>query len=284
MPCKSMMYSVEAVSSPATNKSYQSLFSMLTVLVGSGILIAAARGASAKSNSAAIRPTSSLRRDLRAEIRRTAPAETTLSRPEIVSSVKTSTLTALANTPFVVESAGRIAPSLEALLGATTLAEVALAQVTLTSAVEASHGRVFAATMRAAATRAIKKIGFASVTILSGSVEKVRLVAENDTGKQLHAEIRGGMNGQPAITVEVLRATHEESHQILDALELALTEEGLHSSGPPTRKGSGGLIPVIQPHSHGHTHAHQAHPEARAQADGSRRPQKTNRDSSQRQR
>lgn len=277
MPCKSMSYKIETVkTAPAQSSDW--LIGALGAVAAAAALISVVRSRSLQSTEQNIRSTNSLRTELKTKIDATTPSIQTLE------AIQSTTVNALANTPFVLESQTTIQPQLTKLLEATSSSEAFRAQYKLIQAIEASHNRVFANAVKVKATNALKTIGFTTVKILSESVHQVRLIATNYDQKQVHAVLKTAENSEPSIAAEVTGATHDESHQVLDALILALGEEGLRSSGPPTRRGSGGVIPHHHHHhNRDHSHSHSDRPESK-KGPSARRSQQANKLGQQRQR
>ncbi|HKQ05961.1 MAG TPA: hypothetical protein VJ464_12565 [Blastocatellia bacterium] len=251
MPCKSMQVSVEAVARTEaaqsargqSSSSIQPLALLIGAVFAAGSLIKSVNGLASTQNGV-IRSVASARREL--QVKQSAPAQNVAAVAD-VEAVKAAILTALARAPYEVESAAVTAP-LKALAGASSLIKVKQAHKELLRTVEASHNRVFATALSAAVTNAIQRIGFTSIKTLPSASSKVRLVADNAAGKRLYAEVNVGVEAEPTVAAEVVGANHQESHAILDALEIALEEEGLRARGAPIRKGSGGVLPALPTH------------------------------------
>ena len=157
-----------------------------------------------------------------------------------VEAVRLSGLLHLASAPFVVQNPVLVEQRLSALLSAQTLDEAVAARRTLTQAVHAGHRQAFSGAVAQACSNAARQIGFDRVEMTASRHGEVRVVAQNDLGQALVAEIRSGASSDPSLAAEVVGVRDGSCRQIMDAFERALAAQGVRYA-PPRRRPTGGV-------------------------------------------
>jgi hypothetical protein len=154
--------------------------------------------------------------------------------------MRVSALLSLASGPYIVETSAVLEQPLAALLSAETAAEVGRARKVLAETARTEHQQAFTHGLTHACESAFRKTGFSNLAASLGRRGEIRVVGVDSQGRSLVAEIRQGKNGDPSLEAEVVGVRDGSCHEILDAFEKALIEQGVRHL-PPTRKATGGI-------------------------------------------
>ncbi len=154
--------------------------------------------------------------------------------------VRLSGLIRVASAPFVVQSPALVEQRLASLMSAKTVEAAIAARRALTQTVSAAHRQVFAGAVAQACSNAAQQIGFGRVERSTGRRGELRVVAANDQGQVLVAEIHLGAAGDPSLAAEVVGVRDGSCCQIVDAFEKALASQGVRYA-PSRRRPTGGV-------------------------------------------
>ncbi len=154
--------------------------------------------------------------------------------------MRVSTLISLASAPYVIENPAVLEQPLTAMLSAKTLEETRQAGQALLDTVRMNHRGLFTRALTQACTNAARKIGFSTIETGRGPLDSMRVIATDAEGRSVITEIRPGKNGDPGLAAEVVGVQDGSCHQILNAFENALAEQGVRYT-PPRRKSTGGV-------------------------------------------
>jgi hypothetical protein len=154
--------------------------------------------------------------------------------------VKLSGLLQVASAPFLVQEPAHIEQHLTALVAAKTVEGATAARRALLEGVRVAHRQTFARAVAQACSNAACQIGFSRIQMRTGRSGELRLLAENDLGQALVAEIHAGAGGDPSLAAEVVGVRDGSCRRIMDAFEKALAEQGVRY-GPPRRQPTGGV-------------------------------------------
>lgn len=157
-----------------------------------------------------------------------------------VEKVRLSALLRLASAPYVIEKPVVVEQRLAALMSAQSVREAISARRALTQTVRAGHQEAFTGAVARACSNAARQIGFGRIEVSTGRRGELRLVAQNDSGQALVAEIHAGAAGDPSLAAEVVGVRDGSCRQIMDAFERALAGQGVRYA-PPRRSPTGGV-------------------------------------------
>lgn len=157
-----------------------------------------------------------------------------------VEQMRVSALLSLASGPYIVETPAVLEQPLAELFSAETAAEVGRARKVLAETARSGHRQAFTRGLTHACENAFRKTGFSNLEASPGRLGEIRVVGVDSQGRSLVAEIRQGKNGDPSLEAEVVGVRDGSCHEILDAFEKALVEQGVRYL-PPSRRATGGI-------------------------------------------
>lgn len=157
--------------------------------------------------------------------------------------VKLACLSDLAAKPYVVEPIA-IERHIRSFQAAGTPADTKRESAALTSAVQASHDKVFISSLAAACREAAREIGFATVELTEHSEGRTHIVGTHPSGRALVTEIRSMPGQAPQLASEVVGISDSSCSTILDAFDEALAKRGVRLSGHNRRFTAG--IPELE--------------------------------------
>lgn len=153
-----------------------------------------------------------------------------------MTALKTATLAALAETPFMLDDTPTMTAHVQALEAASSLVAVRTAKMQLLGAALTAHGRIQANAVLVATERAFDRVGFTSVQRQPSLASAHRVEAQAGDGRIVVAEV--GADG--TLTTEILGGCGSEQEALHDKIETALESEGVRSS-TRARKPTGGV-------------------------------------------
>jgi hypothetical protein len=186
-----------------------------------------------------VRNAAALREEYRAA-KRAATTSLNLDALPPAEAAKVAILSAVSATPFLVAPGVKLGAHVEALRGASSVAEVNRAGLALMGVLETGHQQVFAGALSVACANAALKLGFTPVESVAAPSGIVRLVAADPTGRALVTEIVASSDGGTDTRTEVFGVANGTCNQLLDAFDKALKDEGVRAD-PPRRTITGGV-------------------------------------------
>ena len=123
---------------------------------------------------------------------------------------------------------------------APTLREAARERKYLIAEAEASHRRVFVASLEQTCVKAAAAVGFGQIERTAGPLGDRRIIATDEQGRGIVAEIRTDQRGDVALASEIIGVKDNSCHTLMARFEEELERLGVHA-GPPERRATNGV-------------------------------------------
>ena len=149
------------------------------------------------------------------------------------------TLLEITSTPCLMDDAAAVREHLKALAQARTAAEASLSRNKVLAALTAGHHRAFLASLRQSCAAAASEIGLTTISEEIGPLGEPRLVATDQAGRGIVAEIRSDQGSRVVLDTEIVGVKDNTCQALMERFDRALEAQGVRS-GSASRKPAGG--------------------------------------------
>jgi hypothetical protein len=166
-----------------------------------------------------------------------------VSLPDTLASLeklKTATIVEIASAPSYIADADGFRVQLGVLMQTRSVDEATRERKKLLAEVQASHRSVFVTALEQACARAAVAAGFGTVEQTRGPLGDRRLIATDDQGRGIIAEIRTDPKGNVALASEIIGVKDNSCHKLMERFEEELERLGVQAV-PPERRATNGI-------------------------------------------